>query len=231
MIEKFKAVNNPLTIIALFAGLAEIAFTVSLGLVDKPLQTIFIWFVMVFPTLLVILFFTTLNFNPRVLYSPSDYKDEENFVNALIGTKTVVANLSQATQQFDEVRKLILQQSEIQRKAISNEEQEIFIKLLEEELKGVTSRLESVRVEAESVASDFSDLRNPQSSIQAKTLNILHDAKTPLTLTQISQHLGMSKEATNRMLTRLVRRGLLIQQTNGSENAYSLNLQTNSDRL
>src|SRR5659263_346797 len=102
MIEKFKAVNNPLTIIALFAGLAEIAFTVSLGLVDKPLQTIFIWFVMVFPTLLVILFFTTLNFNPRVLYSPSDYKDEENFVNALIGTKTVVANLSQATQQFDE---------------------------------------------------------------------------------------------------------------------------------
>jgi hypothetical protein len=54
MIEKVKAVNNPLTIIAIFAALAEIAGTVALKLVAQDLQGIFIWFVMLFPCLLVL---------------------------------------------------------------------------------------------------------------------------------------------------------------------------------
>jgi hypothetical protein len=59
MIEKIKAANNPLTIIAIFAALAEVAGTVALGLVDKPLQQTFVWFVMGFPTLLFALFLVT----------------------------------------------------------------------------------------------------------------------------------------------------------------------------
>lgn len=46
MIEKVKPVNNPLTIIAVFAALAEIDGTVALGIVSKDLQPMFIWFVM-----------------------------------------------------------------------------------------------------------------------------------------------------------------------------------------
>lgn len=83
MIEKVKAVNNPLTIIAIFAALAEIAGTVALKLVADNLQATFIWFVILFPVLLVLLFFITLNFNPKVLYAPSDFKNEENFLTAM----------------------------------------------------------------------------------------------------------------------------------------------------
>src|SRR5690606_32026444 len=36
---------------------------------------------MLFPVFLVGTFFLTLNFNHRVLYAPSDYRDENNFVN------------------------------------------------------------------------------------------------------------------------------------------------------
>lgn len=81
MIEKIKRVSNPLTIIAIFAALAEVSGTVALGLVDASLQSQFIWFVMLFPVLLVLLFFITLNFNPKVLYSPGDFDDETNFMS------------------------------------------------------------------------------------------------------------------------------------------------------
>lgn len=78
-----KKIKNPLTIIGLFAGIAEIAGTTVLPLVSENVQNIFIWYVMGFPVLLVVLFFVTLNFNPKVLYSPSDFADEKNFMALL----------------------------------------------------------------------------------------------------------------------------------------------------
>jgi len=83
MIENIKKVSNPLTIIAIFACLAELAGTVVLPIVSTSLQSLFIWYVIGFPILLVILFFLTLNFNAKVLYSPSDYSNEDNFMVAL----------------------------------------------------------------------------------------------------------------------------------------------------
>jgi len=85
MTEKIKRINNPLTIIAIFAALAEVNATVAIGLIEPELQNIFIWFVIGFPSLLVILFFCTLNFNTKVMYSPSDYKDDKTFVDSLYG--------------------------------------------------------------------------------------------------------------------------------------------------
>lgn len=82
--QKIQKVTNPLTIIALFAGFAEVAGTVILPLLDKELQTTFIWFIIGFPIILVVCFFITLNFNTEVLYSPSDYKNEEHFLKAII---------------------------------------------------------------------------------------------------------------------------------------------------
>ena len=49
-------------------GLAEVAGTIMLALVDQSIQATFVWFVMLFPVLNVLLFFLTLNFNPRALY-------------------------------------------------------------------------------------------------------------------------------------------------------------------
>lgn len=83
MTSDFKKISNPLTIIAIFAGLAEINGTVVLALVPESLQSIFLWFIILFPSILVSIFFLTLNFNPKVLYAPSDFSNEDNFLKTL----------------------------------------------------------------------------------------------------------------------------------------------------
>jgi hypothetical protein len=80
MTEKIGLIKNPLTIIAIFAGIAEVSGTIVLPFIAPQNQTLFIYFLIIFPSLLVILFFVTLNFNNRVLYAPSDYKDETNYI-------------------------------------------------------------------------------------------------------------------------------------------------------
>jgi len=80
---KNERISNPLTIVGIFSGITEIAGTTVIAFLSPELQAIFIWFVMVFPILLVVLFFLTWNFNPEVLYSPSDYRDDEAFLKML----------------------------------------------------------------------------------------------------------------------------------------------------
>ena len=95
MIKDIRKVSNPLTIIAIFAALAEVSGTVALGLVSESLQEIFIWFVMIFPILIVLLFFLTLNFNPRVLYSPTDFSNEDNFLKMIEVKEKVEASFEE----------------------------------------------------------------------------------------------------------------------------------------
>lgn len=78
--EKIKPVSNPLTIVAIFAGLAEIASTTAIALIREDLQDRFIWFVMFFPVSLVLLFFLTLLLRPTVFYAPSDFREEANYM-------------------------------------------------------------------------------------------------------------------------------------------------------
>lgn len=80
MVEKIKTVKNPLTIIAIFAALSEICSTAVLPLLSIEIQWYFMWFVIIFPVLLLLLFFYTLNTKHFVLYAPSDYKDESNYL-------------------------------------------------------------------------------------------------------------------------------------------------------
>lgn len=80
MQQKNISIKNPLTIIAIFAGIAEVSGTVVLPFVSAANQVLFIYFLIGFPTFLVFCFFLTLNFNNRVLYAPSDYKNEDNYI-------------------------------------------------------------------------------------------------------------------------------------------------------
>ena len=80
----YKRIDNPLTVIAIFAGLVEVCGTVVLPQLSDKNQSVFIWFVITFPTILVILFFCFLWFRPQNLYAPSDYKDETNFMQSTI---------------------------------------------------------------------------------------------------------------------------------------------------
>lgn len=75
-------VSNPLTIIAIFAGVAETLATVALVKLPPEIQGIFVYFVMAFPMAIVLLFFFVLYFKNNVLYAPSDYDDQAHYLEA-----------------------------------------------------------------------------------------------------------------------------------------------------
>lgn len=79
MLEKVGHVKNPLTIIAIFAGLAEVFGTLILPLMDVSVQRIFVWFLMFFPIALVTGFFFLLWYKHEVLYAPSDFRSDDLF--------------------------------------------------------------------------------------------------------------------------------------------------------
>ncbi|MEN4608174.1 hypothetical protein ACMGEE_01450 [Erwinia sp. DT-104] len=85
-------VKNPLTIIAIFAGLVEISATTVLPFISETLQGKFIWFLMVFPSMLVVLFFIILFFKPAALYAPSDFTDQESFMRIHEKNKSTVSD-------------------------------------------------------------------------------------------------------------------------------------------
>lgn len=75
-------VSNPLTIIAIFSGVAETLATVALVKLPPEIQSIFVYFVMAFPTSIVLLFFYVLYFKNNVLYAPSDFEDQTHYLES-----------------------------------------------------------------------------------------------------------------------------------------------------
>ncbi|MOA02121.1 hypothetical protein D3C78_1215590 [compost metagenome] len=63
--------KSPLTIIAIFAGIIEASALASLPFLSEDSQNTYTWFLVGFPFFLTVLFFLTLNFNYKSLYSPS----------------------------------------------------------------------------------------------------------------------------------------------------------------
>lgn len=87
MTEHTSHIKNPLTVISIFAAIAETSGTIVLPFVADAHQGTFIWFLMLFPTFLVLAFFLTLNLNHKTLYAPSDYQNQNHFLN-LFGIAT-----------------------------------------------------------------------------------------------------------------------------------------------
>lgn len=123
MTEKFGLIKNPLTIIAIFAGIAEVSGTVVLPFVSPENQELFIYFLITFPTILVILFFITLNFNNKVLYAPSDYKDETNYIKVnrydIAKRKNVEIKIPQEESVIGSINKLEIKVDRLKRKLIN----------------------------------------------------------------------------------------------------------------
>ncbi len=145
MIENLKAVQNPLTVIAIFAGLSEIASTAALAAVDKDLQHIFVWFVMAFPVLLVGLFFLTLNFNPRVLYAPSDFRSDDNFLNMIAGERELSKSFQEITSQLEVAKQQILDESIKGVGAAGENEREKLKSIVNQQIELIRERVESTR--------------------------------------------------------------------------------------
>lgn len=79
--------KSPLSIIAIFAAMIEASALASLPLLEEEAQYIYTWFLIGFPPLLTVLFFITLNFNARALYSPSDYENQQHFFDPQKGAE------------------------------------------------------------------------------------------------------------------------------------------------
>jgi len=86
---------NPLTIIAIFAAIVEASALASLPFLKEDSQDLYTWFLVGFPPFLTLLFFVTLNFNYKVLYSPSDYSNEQDFIQIAKGHPATAANPSE----------------------------------------------------------------------------------------------------------------------------------------
>jgi hypothetical protein len=223
MVEKIKAVNNPLTIIAIFAALAEVAGTAALAAVDKELQRTFVWFVMGFPTLLVALFFITLNFNPKVLYAPSDFRNEENFINTLIGTQRVSMSLDEVKRQFEEAKSQILSQAIEQVTAANSVEGAKLENILDPQLKRIEAGIESARQTAQEVAYDVSTTTYSRTYVLARILGFMVGRDKPMTAAEIvhyARSFNVSPDATAHSLEYLVDRGIVKKVDVLGETAY-----------
>lgn len=75
------SISNPLTLIAIFAGLAETTAVSVLPFLEPNIQSTFVWFVMLFPALLVGLFFAVLWWKSQNLYAPADYRDDSSYLH------------------------------------------------------------------------------------------------------------------------------------------------------
>lgn len=72
-----------MTVIAIFAAISEGSAAVSLPFLNNEDREIYVWFLISFPFYLLFLFFITLNFNHRSLYSPSDFGKDKSFLKVI----------------------------------------------------------------------------------------------------------------------------------------------------
>ncbi|HEX8541999.1 MAG TPA: hypothetical protein VF671_09870 [Pseudomonas sp.] len=73
--KRLTRIVNPISVIAVFAALSEASATTVLPYLDDENRQIYIWFLIAFPSTLVVFFFLTLNFNNKVLYTPTELKN------------------------------------------------------------------------------------------------------------------------------------------------------------
>lgn len=190
-----------------------------LGLVDASIQSIFVWFVMLFPILIVVLFFATLNFNAKVLYAPSDYKDEDNFLQTMLGAKWISNNLETIENKIEEAKSAIDKEIQSRVGSASNINDASIKLLISEHLKGISSSLESAKETAEDLKL-ISFEKLPNSALQARIMHILKDRGGFVPIADLANLLGISPEAVKRSLEKLSSRG--VTEPNLESSAYKL---------
>lgn len=95
-------ITNPMTLIAIFATLSETSAAVSLPFLDDQDRECYVWFLISFPFYLLLLFFITLNFNHRSLYSPSDFRKSKHFIKSMNGSTLRRKRILRRTNQVKE---------------------------------------------------------------------------------------------------------------------------------
>lgn len=221
MIDRIKKVNNPLTIIAIFAGLAEVAGTIALGIVDKSLQSTFVWFVMGFPVVLVLFFFLTLNFNPSVLYAPSDFENEEFFYKMIAGKHKLDEEFQNIIDLINKSKDEITKEAVSKAKISAQNGQEKIEELINSRFEKIENALLETKNSAVEIAIPF-DLNNlPNSELQSRIIECL--ANNPdSNLRLLSNSLNMTQYSIRLALRKLEQKGLVVSTNKGRSSTYRL---------
>lgn len=221
MIEKVKAVNNPLTIIAIFAALAEIAGTIALKIVAPELQATFIWFVMIFPALLVVLFFITLNFNPKVLYAPSDFKDEVNFLNVIGGAKQLSTNLEEVQSQLENVKTQILSDTLEQLDMAGEAKVAQVTDIVNNRIEVIQKTVENSKQIVGAIVDEYADISPRVTSALGYKILLLFQNGERLTVKELKEKFPEVNERKLRYeINRLIQQGSLSSQHIGATSVY-----------
>lgn len=208
MIQSMKPVGNPLTVIAIFAALAEVAGTVVLAVVPPEIQGIFVWFVMLFPSLIVVLFFLTLNFKHTALYAPSDFRDDETFLQAVLGTNRLQKNIQQMERQLGAAQEAIAAEREKKAGAVAGEGG-VLGEIIADYLSSIQTTLDSTKETAEDLNRITFD-KLPNSAFQARIMHILRSKEGYVSVEEIAAKTRMGEAATRRSLEKLQQRQIVV---------------------
>ncbi len=213
MIEKASTISNPLTIVAIFAMLAEVFGTVTIGFMAPEVQSVFVWFLIGFPTLLLVLFFGTLNLNRAALYAPTDYRDETNWMSALPG-RAVDAQLAAID------TKIVDLQAALADKAVSPDEKVLEVVAQLSELQTQVNILQSTARD-QYVAPQVNALssRILGAARDVNVGNVVLDAlnKGPLNVNALSARTGLPVEAVAQALRTLYETGVVRRHEIGPD--------------
>ncbi|TVX77809.1 hypothetical protein FQP34_22005 [Peribacillus simplex] len=136
-------INNPLGIIGLFLVLVDgiAALVIIKSQLSYSLNLIVILFIVIFPIVVLIIFYKLVTNHHDKLYSPSDYKDEKNFISTF--NKNLQTTVNVSANEF--VSRLNPNQKEIEEK---EEKEEIF------------KKIEKLNVQIEEIVNKYSNLQN-----------------------------------------------------------------------
>lgn len=223
MIEKIKHISNPLTIVAIFAALAELAGTVSPTTIDKRYHIVIVSFLVLFPTLLVVLFFFTLWCRPWVLYGPSDFQNEEHFLEMFTNAQKSSIELDRINAQFQDSNKKIINEvlsGNNSQKRDTNQISEI----LNNEAAQMISRIDSARSSLEHYAMGILPHALPQSRLQNDIFHELRKNPEALSFSQICEKIKRVRTEIKKALDRMVQRHIIKTINRSDGISYILNL-------
>jgi hypothetical protein len=197
-------VQNPLTIIAIFAGIAEIAGTTVLLGLPLEIQKIFVWFVMIFPLGLVTAFFMVLLSKHEVLYAPSDFSNEQLFVDLLNRNKKMQTYLKEASKIVEEVENSTKSTS---KDDVPNKDTDIT-----EKLNAIKRKLETAQQNNSNATEELSSYIsvNVSKNILIEILVYIEKAGAEgVTKKELSEKFGLNRATLSRRVLALERRGLI----------------------
>jgi hypothetical protein len=149
-----------------------------------------------------------------VLYSPSDFKDEQNFLNTLLGQKELLVDIDNINTQLEESRNRIVEEAIAQIGSLGETERRQLSHSINEQMALIRDRLETTRDTVEELTADALYSKMPRSDLQAKILSYTTNCPDGTDIEDISKNVGREKSAVERAVAKLVGRKLL-QDENG----------------